>query len=173
MGTTFRAHARPGPAPDADESGIGQHRAAPRSSKIFWGFPSSPAEVHGSLAVSTDCSRPRSRQSDQNESMSPEVDEALRAAGWLPGRRIDTTAWRAELEQEGLRIHEAAEVFLREFGGLDVRRPFSSSTTCTTPAPSSAKADQPSSAASQPPSQTPLAMLRARASIGQGMTAQW
>lgn len=51
--------------------------------------------------------------------MSPEAEKALRAAGWQPGRSIDTTSWRLQLEQVGLQMHDAAEAFLREFGGLD------------------------------------------------------
>ena len=51
-----------------------------------------------------------------------EVDETLRAAGWQPGRRVPVQQWRETLEATGLvRMHEAAERFLTEFGGLDVQ----------------------------------------------------
>ncbi|MGW1910417.1 SUKH-3 domain-containing protein [Streptomyces sp. NPDC002076] len=50
------------------------------------------------------------------------VEETLRAAGWRPGRRVPVQLWREMLEATGLvRMHEAAELFLSEFGGLDVR----------------------------------------------------
>ncbi|MFJ8477002.1 SUKH-3 domain-containing protein [Kitasatospora sp. NPDC094011] len=50
------------------------------------------------------------------------VEETLRAAGWWPGRRVPVERWRGMLEASGLiRMHEAAEEFLSEFGGLDVR----------------------------------------------------
>jgi hypothetical protein len=49
------------------------------------------------------------------------VERDLRAAGWFPGRKVDTSAWRDELEASGeVRMHEAAERFLGEFGGLKV-----------------------------------------------------
>ncbi|MBW4721561.1 SUKH-3 domain-containing protein [Saccharothrix obliqua] len=53
---------------------------------------------------------------------SPRVDGDLRAAGWRPGRAVDVGGWRQQLEAGGLvRMHPAAEAFLAEFGGLDVR----------------------------------------------------
>ncbi len=54
-----------------------------------------------------------------------EVERVLRAAGWQPGRQVDTTAWRQDLEKSGFRMHDGAERFLAEFGGLkvDVRGP--------------------------------------------------
>lgn len=49
------------------------------------------------------------------------VERDLRAAGWFPGRKVDTSAWRELLEASGeVRMHEAAERFLGEFGGLKV-----------------------------------------------------
>ncbi|MFJ1763769.1 SUKH-3 domain-containing protein [Amycolatopsis sp. NPDC088138] len=49
------------------------------------------------------------------------VERDLRAAGWFPGRKVDTSAWREQLEASGeVRMHEAAERFLGEFGGLEV-----------------------------------------------------
>lgn len=51
---------------------------------------------------------------------SVEAERVLRAAGWRPGRRVDTAAWRALLEEDGFRVHDAAERFLAEFGGLIV-----------------------------------------------------
>ncbi|WP_247490757.1 SUKH-3 domain-containing protein [Streptomyces sp. XM4193] len=48
------------------------------------------------------------------------IEEALRSAGWRPGRRVPTDHWRRTLEKTGLvRMHDAAEAFLAEFGGLD------------------------------------------------------
>ncbi|MGW1246567.1 SUKH-3 domain-containing protein [Streptomyces sp. NPDC002535] len=51
---------------------------------------------------------------------SPEVERVLREAGWHPGRVVDATCWKQQLEQEGFRSHAAAEDFLREFGELAV-----------------------------------------------------
>jgi hypothetical protein len=42
----------------------------------------------------------------------------MRAAGWSPGRRIDTAAWRVSFAGTGLSMHEAAAEFLGQFGGL-------------------------------------------------------
>ncbi|MFD7163618.1 SUKH-3 domain-containing protein [Streptomyces violascens] len=50
--------------------------------------------------------------------MSPELERVLRDAGWVPGRRVDTSVWRERLEADGFRLHEVAESFLGEFGGL-------------------------------------------------------
>ncbi|TGN81517.1 hypothetical protein E5083_03100 [Streptomyces bauhiniae] len=50
----------------------------------------------------------------------PEVAEVLETAGWQPGRRVDTGRWRSMFEPVGLAMHDAAETFLREFGGLTV-----------------------------------------------------
>ncbi|MEV8437585.1 SUKH-3 domain-containing protein [Actinosynnema sp. NPDC051121] len=49
---------------------------------------------------------------------SREAEQALHAAGWHPGRRVDTTSWRACFEPVGLPMHQAAQRFLGEFGGL-------------------------------------------------------
>jgi hypothetical protein len=46
------------------------------------------------------------------------VEHDLRAAGWYPGRRVDTGRWRAGID--GVEMHPAAERFLTEFGGLEV-----------------------------------------------------
>ncbi|MGQ5654778.1 SUKH-3 domain-containing protein [Streptomyces sp. EKR5.2] len=53
-------------------------------------------------------------------SWSPEVDEVLEASGWTPGRRVDTACWRSMFEAVGLAMHDAADAFLQEFGGLTV-----------------------------------------------------
>jgi hypothetical protein len=50
-----------------------------------------------------------------------ETEETLRAAGWFPGRCVSVELWREQLEESGeVRMHEAAERFLAEFGGLSV-----------------------------------------------------
>ncbi|TXS51996.1 hypothetical protein EAO75_09285 [Streptomyces sp. uw30] len=49
-----------------------------------------------------------------------EVREVLDASGWTSGRKVNTSRWRAIFEETGLVMHDAAEVFLREFGGLTV-----------------------------------------------------
>jgi hypothetical protein len=54
------------------------------------------------------------------ESLSTEVRRVLLAAGWQPGRRVDTAGWRTQLEAAGFAMHDAAERFLAEFGGLTI-----------------------------------------------------
>ncbi|MFS8103167.1 SUKH-3 domain-containing protein [Lentzea alba] len=44
--------------------------------------------------------------------------DLLTEAGWSPGRAVDVTEWRVELEEMGFVMHEAAERVLVEFGGL-------------------------------------------------------
>ncbi|MFF1444602.1 SUKH-3 domain-containing protein [Streptomyces sp. NPDC058295] len=51
---------------------------------------------------------------------SPDVLEVLEASGWTAGRRVDTAGWRSRFETVGLVMHDAAEKFLQEFGGLSV-----------------------------------------------------
>lgn len=53
-------------------------------------------------------------------SWSPEVDEVLEASGWTRDRQADTGRWRSMFETVGLAMHDAAEAFLQEFGGLTV-----------------------------------------------------
>ncbi|MFI7273828.1 SUKH-3 domain-containing protein [Streptomyces sp. NPDC049879] len=51
------------------------------------------------------------------------TEHTLRAAGWFPGRQVDTARWEDVLrEHGGFEIHDAARAFLREFGGLLVER---------------------------------------------------
>lgn len=50
-------------------------------------------------------------------SWSTEAEQGPRAIGWFPGRSVDTSRWR-NLFAGTLLMHEAAESFLREFGGL-------------------------------------------------------
>lgn len=49
-----------------------------------------------------------------------ETEQALRDAGWTPGRTVDTRSWRQRLEKSGIVFHDAAQTFLAEFGGLSV-----------------------------------------------------
>ncbi|MEV0603107.1 SUKH-3 domain-containing protein [Streptomyces sp. NPDC050315] len=51
---------------------------------------------------------------------SPGVLEVLEASGWTAGRRVDTAGWRSMFEAVGIGMHDAAERFLSEFGGLTV-----------------------------------------------------
>ncbi|MEV5881011.1 SUKH-3 domain-containing protein [Streptomyces sp. NPDC052101] len=51
---------------------------------------------------------------------SQEVREVLEASGWTPGRKVDTGRWRSMFITVGLAMHDAAEAFLQEFGGLTV-----------------------------------------------------
>ena len=52
----------------------------------------------------------------------PDVERALRAAGWAPGRQVPHLVghWRATLEKERFVLHRAAESVLLEFGGLRI-----------------------------------------------------
>ncbi|MEU0602175.1 SUKH-3 domain-containing protein [Streptomyces sp. NPDC006393] len=51
---------------------------------------------------------------------SPDVLEVLEASGWTAGRRVDTAGWQSMFESVGIVMHDAAEAFLQEFGGLTV-----------------------------------------------------
>lgn len=51
---------------------------------------------------------------------SQEVLEVLEPSGWTVGRPVDTTDWRSMFEAVGIVMHDAAEAFLQEFGGLTV-----------------------------------------------------
>ncbi|MER5583670.1 SUKH-3 domain-containing protein [Streptomyces asoensis] len=53
-------------------------------------------------------------------SWSPRVEAVLKASGWTPGRRVDTSRWRSLFESVGLSMHDAAQAFLQKFGGLTV-----------------------------------------------------
>ncbi|WP_063760012.1 SUKH-3 domain-containing protein [Streptomyces sclerotialus] len=50
----------------------------------------------------------------------PAVRKDLEASGWMAGRRVDTADWRSLFEGVGIVMHDAAERFLQEFGGLTV-----------------------------------------------------
>lgn len=56
---------------------------------------------------------------------SEETDRILRAAGWYPGRNVDTSRWFDLLADDGFSLHRAGRSFLARFGGLsvDVRGP--------------------------------------------------
>ncbi|MGY3202187.1 SUKH-3 domain-containing protein [Streptomyces sp. TE5632] len=49
---------------------------------------------------------------------STEAEQLLRDVGWRPERKVDISSWRTQLEAGGYRMHESAEAFLSEFGGL-------------------------------------------------------
>ncbi|WP_414079820.1 SUKH-3 domain-containing protein [Streptomyces sp. CL7] len=51
---------------------------------------------------------------------SPQVLEVLEASGWTVGRRVDTADWRSTFGGAGIVMHDAAEAFVQEFGGLTV-----------------------------------------------------
>ncbi|MEU3512222.1 SUKH-3 domain-containing protein [Streptomyces longwoodensis] len=48
----------------------------------------------------------------------PELQSALRAAGWYPERRFDITQWVTSLQQEGYVLNPPAEKVLSTLGGL-------------------------------------------------------
>ncbi|MGW7076864.1 SUKH-3 domain-containing protein [Streptomyces sp. NPDC054866] len=49
---------------------------------------------------------------------SPLTKRVLRSCGWHPGRRVPTSGWEDALRELGCEVHDAARVFLAEFGGL-------------------------------------------------------
>ncbi len=51
---------------------------------------------------------------------SPVVEKDLLACGWYLGRRVDTEPYRQSAQTNNLPYHEAADAFLREFGGLAI-----------------------------------------------------
>ncbi|MFB8420199.1 SUKH-3 domain-containing protein [Streptomyces albidoflavus] len=53
--------------------------------------------------------------------LSPPVREALLAAGWRPGRRVDVSGTIARLTLSGYAIHENFVSFIEEFWGLEIR----------------------------------------------------
>lgn len=53
--------------------------------------------------------------------LSKHAARCLRAAGWFPGRKIDTGPSIALLEENEFRVSQAAREFLKEFGDLDVK----------------------------------------------------
>ncbi|MEC3977797.1 SUKH-3 domain-containing protein [Amycolatopsis sp. H20-H5] len=58
---------------------------------------------------------------DNNDDWSDETDRVLRAAGWYPGRNVSTEDWENVLRTHGsFTMHDAARLFLAEFGGLEV-----------------------------------------------------
>ncbi|MFF7181555.1 SUKH-3 domain-containing protein [Streptomyces sp. NPDC008121] len=75
--------------------------------------PAKAAAFAARLVRTDDAVRPKGPHA-----WSSEVERALRAAGWYPGRALDTRDWKQQWEQDGFRSHAAAEDFLREFGGL-------------------------------------------------------
>jgi hypothetical protein len=52
--------------------------------------------------------------------MYSEALEVLRGAGWFDGRVVSVKRWQEELEADGFVVHDAAVVFLSEFGGLAI-----------------------------------------------------
>ncbi|WP_326599287.1 SUKH-3 domain-containing protein [Streptomyces sp. NBC_01803] len=51
------------------------------------------------------------------------TEQVLRDAGWFPGRSVTTTEWENVLRESGdFEMHEAARLFLTEFGGLEINQ---------------------------------------------------
>jgi SUKH-3 immunity protein len=50
--------------------------------------------------------------------LSAETHVILRAAGWFPGRHVDTAGWNSSFVETGLMMPPMAAAFLGEFGGL-------------------------------------------------------
>ncbi|MWA13130.1 SUKH-3 domain-containing protein [Streptomyces sp. BA2] len=60
---------------------------------------------------------------DARQRWSPQAARVLCEAGWRSGRSVPTATWEYILREEGgFEIHEAARLFLAEFGGLAVDR---------------------------------------------------
>lgn len=56
---------------------------------------------------------------DQCPALADETLDALRNAGWNPGRAVDISGWEADLLTDGFPpLHIAARQFLAEYGGL-------------------------------------------------------
>ena len=54
---------------------------------------------------------------------SAETERVLRKAGWYPGRQVAIDEWETTLREHGnFQIHEAARMFLAEFGGLVIEQ---------------------------------------------------
>lgn len=53
--------------------------------------------------------------------MSKYVQKVLIRSGWYPERKYDTTFWVSNLEQEGYRLNEYANLILKELGNIYVR----------------------------------------------------
>ncbi|MEU3625876.1 SUKH-3 domain-containing protein [Amycolatopsis coloradensis] len=51
---------------------------------------------------------------------SAEAKDALFAAGWTPGRRVDIADWCARLTESGVAVHDSAKAFLAEFGKISI-----------------------------------------------------
>lgn len=53
--------------------------------------------------------------------LSQHTQEVLKKNGWYEGRKYDITFWVSELEEEGYRLNEYAELILKELGDIYVR----------------------------------------------------
>ena len=51
------------------------------------------------------------------------TEKSLKNAGWFPGRRVDTSGYKRVLSDNENPLHECAQQFLSEFGGLHVQTP--------------------------------------------------
>lgn len=54
--------------------------------------------------------------------MNEKARQALAAAGWAPGRVYDTTAIADLMPARGFVMHDAAKLFLGQFGGLRIHQ---------------------------------------------------
>ncbi|WP_176735418.1 SUKH-3 domain-containing protein [Actinacidiphila rubida] len=78
-------------------------------------------ETRARIEAWVDATATPMREPAESVDFSARTEESLRAAGWWPGRQVATDVWRATLEESGhVRMHEAAERFLAEFGGLSM-----------------------------------------------------
>ncbi|MFI2485884.1 SUKH-3 domain-containing protein [Promicromonospora kroppenstedtii] len=50
------------------------------------------------------------------------TDSTLAKYGWFPGRSVPIDSWVETLRSEGVEVHQAAAVFLAEFGGIVTKR---------------------------------------------------
>ena len=53
--------------------------------------------------------------------VSKHIQEVLKKNGWYEDREYDITFWVSELEKEGYRLNEYAELVLKELGDIYVR----------------------------------------------------
>ncbi|MCM1500278.1 MAG: SUKH-3 domain-containing protein [Clostridium sp.] len=52
--------------------------------------------------------------------LSQHTQDVLKKYGWYEGRKFDITFWVSKLEGEGYRLHEYAELILKELGDIYV-----------------------------------------------------
>ncbi|RJQ77760.1 hypothetical protein D5S17_15205 [Pseudonocardiaceae bacterium YIM PH 21723] len=81
--------------------------------------PVPAARSYPAIMASTGSRRARTPMSEHSRFTS-DTEQALRAAGWSPERRVDISRWREFFQASGFAPNAVVEGFLAEFGGLSV-----------------------------------------------------